>query len=290
MTLSCAKCDNKIGSEFNRHAVQEKKVRLLENGPKYGRFIPEKGHGFNILSTWDLEKSIIYIYPPSSNIPPHIWEKWIDDIRGNSRDGSPYKFSIELKEPSFVPTKRDISHIHSAYLMMFYQFGYEYIFSPNANIIRDLLNGVDLSWNPSRLVRLLTKAPDSSGGNLDLPLIGIVVEPKDIDSFAVFLPSLKDEDSANVVFLPGFNSDFPDFLGKIESIEPPNDRISVVYPTQITNNSETIRYQINLADDRSKGCANMLHQTFKGCPRSEIANIKAQIYCTPKSATNKIQN
>ena len=288
LTLSCAACDNKIGSEFNWHAVEEKKARIWEKEPKYGRFIPENGPKFNILSMWDFKKSIIYIYPPPGNILPTIWERWIDDIRGNSKGGGPYKFSIELKIPSFVPTKRDISHIHSAYLMMFYQFGYEYILSPNANIIRKLFNGSDLSWKPSRLVRSLCKAPESKVGHLYFPLIGVVIEPKDLYSFAVFLPSLDAGDFANVVFLPGIDSNFLDFLKNIELIQPPNDKVTVGYPTQITTGTGTIRYNIDIADSRSRGCADALYQIFIKSTVSDITNMKVQISIAAKSDTNII--
>jgi len=247
LTLSCTACDSRIGHEFNWHAVAEKNLRIWQKGPKYGQFCPENGPNIPIMSVWDLEKLSINIYPPPG-IPPAIWMRWIDDIRGKSSDGGPYKFSIEMKEPKFVPTRREISHIHSAFLMMFYQFGYEYALSPNADSIRRMLNGGDLSWKPSKLVRPVRMTPESQGQQLNFPLVGIVAEPKELCSFAVFLPSLEEGDSANVVFLPGIDDNLSDFYANVDLLQFPEDKITVGYPTQITTEKGTIRYNINIAD------------------------------------------
>lgn len=282
LTLSCSECDNKIGSEFNWHAVEEKKVRTWVKEPKYARFIPQNGQIANIMSEWDLEKSTISIYPPKG-MPKDVWYRWINEIRGNSSDGGPYKFSIEMKQPAFIPTKRDISYIHSAFLMIFYQFGYEYILSPNADIMRQMFNGNDLSWKPSKLVRPLNKAPESQKQHLDYPLIGIVIEPKELCSFAVFLPSLNAGDSANVVYLPGINENFYNLYGYLERSQTPNQEMTAIYPTQITNESSTIRCNIDICDPRSKGCADRLYQQFTKMSKSDLLNLRVSIKISDRS-------
>ena len=282
-TLSCAKCDNSIGHEFNRHAVAERKMRIWEKGPKYGRFIPENGQAIPIMSMWNFEKSTISIYPPSKNIPIEKWICWIDEIRGRSKEGGPYKFSIELKEPEFVPTRRDISHIHSAFLMMFHQFGYEYILSPNVDKIRQMFNGSDLSWKPNKLVRSVKMAPESKGQHIDFPLIGILIEPEELRSFVAFLPSIDANDSASIVFLPGIGEDFFNLYKHLELDKTPNEELTAVYPSHITNNNYRIRYDIDIADSRSKGVASHLYQSFRTLKKAEIKNIKVHIHNPLKS-------
>jgi hypothetical protein len=294
LTLSCTACDSRIGHEFNWHAVAEKKVRIWKKKPMYGRFIPENGPKANISTVWDFDRSIIYIYPPPG-IPLEIWKRWIDDIRGKMPNGGPYKFSIEQKEPTFVPTRRDISHIHSAFLMMFYLFGYEYVLSPNVDNIRQMFNGNDLSWKPSKLVRPVKLAPESQGQLLDLPQVGIVIEPKDLCSFAILLPSLDTNDSANIVFLPGLSEDGWNFYKHLEINQTPNEKCTMVYPTQIQIHNPdpkggpnlpcTVHYDI--INPNSKGCANNLYQIFAKLEKSDISNMDVHIRSSIKSGANQ---
>lgn len=242
------------------------------------------------MSKWDFEKSAIYIFPPPG-IPPEIWKRWIDDLRGNSPDGGPYSFSIELKMPEFVPTRRDVSHIHSAFLMMFYQFGYEYVLWPNADSIRKMFNGNDLSWKPNKLIRSAISAPESQGQQLDLPLIGIVIDPKELCSFAVNLPSLNNSDSVNTVFLPGFDEQWCNFYKKQEMDLTPNKKYTMIYPTRIrlhnpdTDGSSDLPYKINydINNPDSKGYANKLYQLFTKMEKPDVLNTKIKI--TIKSDT-----
>lgn len=275
-TLSCAECDNKIGHEFNWHAVQEKKIYDTKNEAMYGRFIPKKGSQFHIMSKWDLTRSKIDIFPPSDDLPQDVWMKWIDEIRGNSKEDSPYEFTIECRMPSFVPTKRDISYIHSAFLMMFYEFGYEYVLSPNVTEIRRMFNGADLSWMPSKLVRSLRVAPGSHCQNQNFPLIGVVKMPEELCSFAIFFPSFNNIDSTIVAFLPGMDEDFNSFYANLSRIQSPNDMITVVYPTQIMHDMGTFRYHINISDTLSKNVANHLYHTIKKMDINS-SNVSIQI-------------
>jgi hypothetical protein len=161
----------------------------------------------------------------------------------------------------------------------------------NTDSIRQMFNGSDLSWKPSKLVHSVKLAPESHGQHLDLPLVGIVIEPKELCSFAVFLPSLNANDSANIVYLPGISDDCGNFYKQLELNQKPNEKCTVVYPTRIrlhdpdTNGCGDLscKIQFDISNPSCKGCANNLYQTFTKLDKSDIQNMSVQIRSTIKS-------
>jgi len=167
--------------------------------------------------------------------------------------------------------------------MMFYQFGYEYILSSNADNIRQIFNGSDLSWQPSKLVCSANEALEPHGQQIDYPLIGIVIEPKELCSFAVFFPSMRENNSAIVVCFPGINDDFDNFYEHQEQNQKVQKELIAVYPTQINSESSNIRITIDICDPRSKGCANKLYRLFTGLNKSDILNLHVSIKSSEKA-------
>lgn len=85
---------------------------------------------------------------------------------------------------------------------MFSTFGYEYILSPNVEIVRQTLRGEPNSLDIKSIILNLPKKFIPESG----PSINILYEPSEISSLLIALPSLN-EDRAMCVFLPGFGED-----------------------------------------------------------------------------------
>jgi hypothetical protein len=200
LTLACGTCDNRIGSEFDKHRDLEKKsIKYKEkNIGRYG-YIKYEDRRIGVLlsgSLFGYKGDAGLVIKPPPNIPLDYWQKCINEIMPNK------KISFETKTHDFDSQRRNISYIYSAFLAMFSTFGYEYILSPNVQTIRKTICGEPNSLDiKSILCNLpIEDIPESS------PSISILNEPREIRSFFVALPSSNDK-RAMCVFLPGFGED-----------------------------------------------------------------------------------
>jgi hypothetical protein len=85
--------------------------------------------------------------------------------------------------------------------MMFYCFGYEYALSPEADIVRKIINEGKAQWPlvaMERHIPVISSAP--------VPSAGVLRSPEKMKSFVVLLPCFYTEGHVQMVFLPGFSS------------------------------------------------------------------------------------
>jgi len=196
-TLSCRTCDNHIGTAYNVHVLEEEKFHNFEMGliekPVDISYGGGKLPGYIKLSK-DGEPPSISFWSVHPNEPRY--PKFIDEMVAHWDD---QKVNIEFSA-GFVPRKRDASLLHSAFLMMFYCFGYEYILSKNANCVRQIINGNNTSWDLSKLISSVSFDKPFS---IRLPAVGILYAPKEICSFIVIVASGKKKGLRSIA-LPGF--------------------------------------------------------------------------------------
>lgn len=194
-TLACSECDTRIGGDYDRHRSQEIKVlrQIKEKGlycklnygsEKYG--IIFEGH---LSNNGHLD---MHIRSPE-NVPSNIWTKRMDGLSDAKNEH--FQINIDL----FSPEKRNISYIYSSFLLMFSKLGYEYIFSPNVDSIRQVLMGDYSSLKNHRLVIDLPKPSNQ----VPIPSIYMLINPVETRTFCISLPSTKNG-RIRCVFLPGF--------------------------------------------------------------------------------------
>lgn len=109
------------------------------------------------------------------------------------------EFTMNMQVLS-IPKMRVLSTIHSAFLMMFYCFGYEYALSPEADIVRKIILEEQEPWPIGKMESYSPIIAD-----LPVPSAGVIRTPKEIKSFVVILPCPYTDDYSQVVILPGFN-------------------------------------------------------------------------------------
>jgi hypothetical protein len=198
-TLVCRQCDNKIGSTFDSHVAREKELldwehgatavsgRLNHNSGDTGVEIRRNG---NALEFRDVPR----------RSPPKSWKQFLEAA---ASDWSNFTFSVEVQ--TYSPVKRDISLLYSAFLMMFYSFGYEYVLSPNADLVRQVILGNDISLDWRKGIFSILRSQSETMPSL--PSVSVLTEPKDVRSFLVALPSPKEDEAARCILLPGFSDD-----------------------------------------------------------------------------------
>lgn len=140
-TLSCNRCDSEIGHKYNRHLVKEKEHfdDFEKPSQAYVTFQPKGNRGIKVIA--DLAglrepRPHIKCYP-TSKMPKEIYRDYFSE----SGPGNALEFSLGFSRESIDLRKRNLSLIHSSFLMMFYQFGYEYILSECADYMREAIIG-----------------------------------------------------------------------------------------------------------------------------------------------------
>jgi hypothetical protein len=243
ITLACAKCDKRIGGDFDRHLSIEKKLidQLREEKGIHCRIkcgSETYGAMFGISNKSNDE---IYI-KPQGNVPFPIWKERMDKLINLNI------FSLNLRLNPFDPQKRNISHIYSAFLFLFSKFGYEYALSPNVDQIREVLVGNDSLQNIHKLVMDLP----SSLLPTQIPSINILVNPKETRTFFITLPSPK-PDKARCVFLPGFGKSGEEGYHNLVNLIGTQLKLDAEFKTFLMPNCSSY-----LSDIRFKGFGNWI--------------------------------
>lgn len=258
VTLACAKCDQRIGGEYDWHLSQEKKQieQLREEDGIYSKLKCGSGtyramFGFCNKSN----NTVIYIKPPK-HVPLPIWKERIDELVHLKN------FSVAFD--TFDTQKRNISHIYSAFLLMFSKFGYEYVLSANVDPIREVFIGNYLSLKYHRLVvdlpeRLVPKK---------IPSIFILLEPRETRTFLITLPSPK-PNYAKCVFLPGFGKSGKEGYHNLVNLIGVESTLEAELELLPISSSSS-----HLSDIRFKGFGNIIwNDSLKKADHRETENV-----------------
>jgi hypothetical protein len=195
-TLVCRRCDNWIGSEYDSQLAREKHFHDWVQGAT-GISGHVKYDNKGVAVECCLKGSTIEFRNIPKKSPPKSWEQFLNTAVS---DWSNFKFAFTLS--TFNPSKLSISVLYSAFLKMFYQLGYEYVLSPNVHKVRQFIQGGGFPERWRKAIFPIRK------GYSDippiLPSVSILVEPQNVRSFIVVLPSPRKEEAARCVLFPGF--------------------------------------------------------------------------------------
>lgn len=233
LTLVCRDCDNKIGSIFDSHIAREKKFYDWKQCGKsiVGR-IKHKGSNLGVISNLKDNGKCFEIKLIKKQSNPKSFNQLLKYAKS---DWSNFKFSLKI--PIYNPQKRDFSMLYSSFLLMFYHFGYEYVLSTNAEIIRQAIiksiKGIKHTYDLCKTIFILPK--DLSEMPPSVPSLSILVKPKEMCCFFVVLPTPKTDEIARCVLLPGFGENgrkaYSHILGLTQSLGDCNLKLLPNDPT-----------------------------------------------------------
>ena len=211
-TLACRSCNNTIGSEIESCESERANFNwaLCGDGNETTRVrvIVRNEHGDVVGpvqadmrgDTSSGERRLqMYLQPKGSN--PVALELLNNVLSGKTSAGS---WEIEGHFRETRSAKRaNLTYVHAAYLLMFHQFGYEWVFSPGAECIRKQI------MSPDEPI-LLPLAPALSGLHVpsDEMAIVLVTEPADWRRFLVVLPLIRGWKKRQALWMPLFGCQY----------------------------------------------------------------------------------
>ena len=83
-------------------------------------------------------------------------------------------------------------------------FGYEYILSPEADIVRKIIYERKAPWEIGKMIKYM---PIAFVNNYKIPSAGVITEPEEMKSFVVILPCFTNAEYIQVISLPGFRGE-----------------------------------------------------------------------------------
>lgn len=200
-TLACTECDTRIGAECDRQVKYEKDALgdFDNKTVKKATFVSAKGTRRDVEMKIDGNEISMYNRP---GMPAEQFQKNWRQISREYGSVTPIEFSIETQEPKVELDKWLLSNLYSAFLVMFYYFGYEYILNPNVTVIRQILNNEASSLNyKNAVISVHRKSPHQL---VSLPIVSILTDPKDQQCFLIEIPSPHKADISRIISLPGF--------------------------------------------------------------------------------------
>ena len=195
--LECGPCNHHIGTVYDSHVAEEKvfsnwltgvegseRFVYIDDVPTYTTW--GKNHAFEIRAVNSKEPSY---KKRSKELNSRLSRTGMDQL----------KIKINEKHDQ---KKKDMSLVHSAFLMMFFCFGYEYVLSPAANIVRQIIRSENCPWDINNMIFNMESRPP-----FPIPAAGVLKSPRKICSFMVALPSMINTISTRLIFFPGFGSE-----------------------------------------------------------------------------------
>jgi hypothetical protein len=210
-TLECGECNHNIGGTYDSHVDKMKTlidwVRRREGAKK---LIHLKGDESDTAAYLAWEKGPMAVIKATNWNDPN-YQIYSKRLGSQFKQGS-FKFTITA-ETRLNCEWTILSAIHSAFLMMFYCFGYEYILSPEADIIRKIITERKAPWEISKMS---VYVPITFVDNHEIPSAGVLTNPKKMKSFVVILPCFSTEEYFQMIPLPGFKSErtFRNFINR----------------------------------------------------------------------------
>ncbi|MCX6344885.1 MAG: hypothetical protein NT018_07405 [Armatimonadetes bacterium] len=221
-TLACGTCNNKVGSEIESCEAERVNYHLALSGKsnkviraklifsnKDGNTIGPVQADMRIKDCDENQRLQLFVKQKGSN--PEAWELHNNISCGKTPAGQ-WKQEVHYCGTRSLKCAQ-LTYVHAAYLFMFHQFGYEWIFSPGAEIIRKQIMSPD---EPifAPLAPALAGLPISKD---KLTLI-LVNEPVDFRSFLVMLPQFPGWSKHQGVWMPLFGSEYK---------QPPQRRVDL---------------------------------------------------------------
>jgi hypothetical protein len=198
-TLTCAACNHRMGTEFDSHVVnQARSARASADGKliarmRFGNSTKDVGVELS------LNGEIKGISVSGEHSNPAAVTELKTYMGAMTSTGATLHLSVPL---GFNPKRLETGLWHSAYLMMFYEFGYEFVFSGLGEHMRKVLaEGID----PAEPFFVHSFIPSGVEVPWLVNSVSIVTMTPDIKCFAVCLPSETAEYSAHCINIPGLD-------------------------------------------------------------------------------------
>jgi hypothetical protein len=173
--LECKDCNNEMGLKYDSHAATESRlwrVGRKEESASMRLRTKQNGKAIQMKLVIEQDKKIA-VYWPEGKRRKADYQEFVKNTVG--------------KTPIAVEPDESVDHIrlcrsliHSAFLFMFHHFGYEYIMTPAADLVRRVIRSDNPIWPPNHMVSNEEDIPPCP-----LPALGIIKEPKAVRSFVV---------------------------------------------------------------------------------------------------------
>jgi HNH endonuclease len=211
VTLTCKKCNSRIGSKYDSQIARDYAVVAALGGEGAGT-INGRIHfdGGSVGVAIKRDQNGFHLNEIAKQTNPEHSKKFLD----LPRSGEPLEFKLVWKHPD--PMRHSVAILHSAYLAMFRHFGYEYWALGNCYWIRDILTRNDPPDEADYLSIQLDWAdhnPMYSLLQMFEPYV-VRIEPG-LFCMAVPLPSPMPNVVARLVILPGIGPDAVDDYNKV---------------------------------------------------------------------------
>jgi hypothetical protein len=226
-TLTCSKCNSTIGSKYDSQLTIEHRGHAdIKTGRLAARVFFQGGNiGVTVRKTSDTH--IHYNILPDRTNPAHL---------------EAFKALIATKGAAFQTQfkwihsdRHNAAVLHSAYLAMFRQFGYEYIAFANAEWIRQIL----LAQEPPPANSLMTIAiPADADFDLKLLFATGLVEFQGKRFLCVVLPSPQPDQRCRIVILPGLDRESAEAYRELLVRPEPAEPIAARYRFECDRNPE----------------------------------------------------
>lgn len=208
-TLSCKTCNNKVGTEIEGCEAERANYSWALSGDgnettraeiwfrneQQGGVIGPVQADMRAEECGEERRVQLYAKPQGSN--PAAWKLFNRMPSDGALAGQRY---MEVRFRVTRSSKRaNLTYVHAAYLLMFHQFGYEWVFTPGAELIRKQI------MSPDEPI-ILPLAPALSGLPISDNELGVLlaIEPADFRSFVVVLPLIRGWPKRQAVWMPLF--------------------------------------------------------------------------------------
>ncbi len=213
--LSCGTCNNTIGSRFEAALSQERTLADWWNGRESLRVRAGGSHGDVALELhFSPRRETMEVREVKEQTNPRKWE---NIVAHPPTQESPLSFIIPTPDYGDLI----VASIHSAFLHLFYHFGYEYVLHENTVPVRQLLLGKSDPWDFRQTVSGMVPSPKAPE---NLPEgVHILCEPEQSACFLVIQPLPDQIKGFRTVAMPGFRpngkSGYSEMLQSGESLQ-----------------------------------------------------------------------
>lgn len=207
-TLTCRACNNKVGTEIEGCEAERANCGWALSGEglettraeiwyrkKRGKAVGPVQTDMKKVRIGGEERLNLHARPQGSN--PIAW-KLHNDIHSGRVPAGQWEGEVRFRITR-SPKRANLTYVHAAYLLMFHQFGYEWVFTPGAEVIRRQIMSPD-----EPIILLLAPALTNHQIRDDEIALLLVTEPADFRSFLVVLPLVRGWPRRQAVWMPLF--------------------------------------------------------------------------------------
>ena len=196
VTLACKACNSTVGHRLEAALAKERDLNEWWAGkrPLRVRFNNSKSDAALELN-FSKDRERIEVKLRAKQTDPHDWKTIIDNPPDNDDP-------LRAKLPTPDSESLVLALIHSAFMLMFSELGYEYILSENVDAIRNLLHGTPPLAQYRNIVAPLPASIRDP--KLVADSINVLIQPDEYKCFLVGVPASPDSQWTRCVLLPGF--------------------------------------------------------------------------------------